>query len=210
MATATALSKLDLYKAHAAEYATPRKPVLLDVKSAKYLAVSGTGAPGGEEFQRCIGALYGTAYTIKMMEKFAGHHDYSVCKLEAQYWAGECGADFAATPPAEWRWKIMIRTPDFITARHLKQAVASLRAKGKEGDFEAVQLESIHEGKCVQVLHVGPYEREPESIEKMRTAAAEAGYEFLGPHREIYLSDPRRVAPEKLKTILRIPVEKVS
>jgi hypothetical protein len=147
------------------------------------------------------------AFTIKMTSKFAGR-DYAVCKLEAQFEAGECGGDFAATPPEEWRWKLMIRTPDVVGSKELRAGLENLAKRGKEGEFEAVKLEAIREGKCVQMLHVGPYDREPETIEKMRVAAGEAGYEFRGPHHEIYLSDPRRVTPEKLKTILRIPVDK--
>jgi hypothetical protein len=206
MATATA-TKLDLYKEHRADYATPRAPGIIEIAPAKYLTVEGQGKPGGDAFQQAVGALYGMAYTTKMNSKFAGH-DYTVCKLEGQYFAGECGAAFASTPLEEWRWKLMIRTPEFIGATEMRAAIATLAERGKEGAFDSVKLETIREGKCVQMLHVGPYDKEPESIEKMRAAAAEAGYEFRGPHHEIYLSDPRRVAPEKLKTILRIPVDK--
>jgi AraC family transcriptional regulator len=203
MTTAT-LTKLDLYKEHAADYATPRKPVLLNIAPAKYLTIVGSGKPGGDDFKQKIGALYGMAFTVKMASKFAGQ-DYTVCKLEGQFWAGECGADFANTPKDEWRWKLMIRTPEFIGAKEMRAAIA---AKSERDDLKDVKLETIREGKCVQVLHVGPYEKEPESIEKMRAAAEDAGYEFHGVHHEIYLSDPRRVTPEKLKTILRIPVDR--
>jgi len=206
MATATA-TKLDLYREHARDYATPRKPVLIDIAPAKYLTVQGQGTPGGEAFQKAIGALYGMAFTIKMASKFDGR-DYAVCKLEAQYEAGECGGDFASTSPDQWHWKLMIRTPEFIGASQLRAAVAALAERGKEGAFDSVELETIREGKCVQVLHIGPYDKEPETIETMRAAAGEAGYRFRGPHHEIYLSDPRRVAPEKLRTILRIPVDR--
>jgi hypothetical protein len=206
MATATA-TKVDLYKEHAADYATSRKPVIIVIAPAKYLTIDGQGKPGGEAFQQAIGALYGMAYTTKMASKIAGQ-DYAVCKLEAQYEAGECGADFGGTSPEEWRWKLIIRTPEFVGAKHLRAAAESLAKRGKEGAFEAVKLETIREGKCVQMLHVGPYDKEPGTIEKMRVAADEAGFEFRGAHHEIYLSDPRRVALEKLKTILRIPIDK--
>jgi hypothetical protein len=207
MPTAVA-AKVDLYKEHANEYATPRDPVLIDTKPAKYLTIEGRGKPGGPEFEQGIGALYAMAYTMKMTHKFAGGQDYAVCKLEAQYWAGECGADFGKTPPEQWRWKLMIRTPEFMGTKELRSAAASLAAKGKGADVDRVQLETVREGRCVQVLHVGPYDREPESIERMRTSAAEKKYDFKGPHHEIYLSDPRRAAPEKLRTILRIPVQR--
>ena len=205
MATATA-TKIDLFKDHASEYAMPRKPVLLDVGKAKYLTIEGSGEPGGPVFQEKIGALYTIAYTIKMTMKFSGGQDYAVSKMEAQWWAGDCGGAFQSTPKEQWRWKLMIRTPEFVGARELKAAAEAALKKGKTVPVNEVKLETIREGKCVQMLHVGPYDREPESIEKMRAAAAEQGYDFHVAHHEIYLSDPRRVAPERLRTILRIPV----
>src|SRR5215831_14077519 len=106
-----ALPKLDLYKVHKADYAAPKRPALVRLKSATYLAINGQGAPGGDEFTACIGALYGMAFTIKMTRKFAGQQDYSVCKLEGQwFFDGDC----AAIPREQWKWKLMIRTPDFI------------------------------------------------------------------------------------------------
>ena len=115
---------------------------------------------------------------------------------------------FRLNSSGRMRWKLIIRTPKFVGGKELRAAVDSLAKRGKEGDFSAAKVETISEGKCVQMLHVGPYDKEPESIEKMRAVAAEAGCEFRGPHHEIYLSDLRRVAPEKLKTTLRIPVDK--
>jgi hypothetical protein len=197
--------KIDLYKLHKNEYVTPRKPVLIGMKPAQYLAISGEGAPGGQRFSACIGALYGAAFTIKMTRKFAGKQDYVVCKLEGQW---HFGGDPAAVPKEKWRWKLLIRTPDFITPADLKQAVAKLLAKGKPPTIKEVKLERIDEGQCVQVLHVGPYEREKETMEIMCSFAASQGFEFAGLHHEIYLSDPRRVPAERLKTILRQPVRR--
>src|SRR5690242_11015006 len=109
--------KLDLYKIHKSDYVTPKKPVLIKIKPAQYLAVDGQGAPGGDRFTACIGALYGVAFTVKMTRKFAGKQDYAVCKLEGQwFFAG----DPAATPKAQWKWKLLIRTPDFIQAKDLQ------------------------------------------------------------------------------------------
>ena len=195
--------KLDLYKLHKAEYATPKKPVLLQSKPAQYLAIKGQGAPGGERFTACIGALYGVAFTIKMTRKFAGKGDYAVCKLEGQWFFD---GDLAKIPKDQWQWKLMIRTPDFITEADRKQAVATLLKKGKSGEVKDVKLETIDEGQCVQMLHVGPYEKEPETIALMRSFSESKGLKLAGPHHEIYLSDPRRVPPERLKTILREPV----
>ena len=199
--------KLDLYKLHKTEYAATRKPALVDVQPATYLAVSGQGAPGGALFTACIGALYGMAFTIKMTRKFAGKQDYAVCKLEGQWWS-DPAADFASLPKDQWLWKLMIRTPDFIKEDDLHQAVAVLCKRGKGEGTDHVRLESLAEGPCVQMLHVGPYEKECETIALMKAFAEKQQLQFSGKHHEIYLSDPRRVPPERLKTILRQPVRR--
>jgi hypothetical protein len=198
-------SKIDLYKQHKAEYAATRKPVLVKISKGCYLAIEGQGAPGTEIFTASIGALYGVAFTVKMTRKFSGRQDYTVCKLEAQWW---CDGDqeFITAPRQTWRWKLLIRTPGFINQKEVDDAVGVLRKRGKGKEAERVRLESLFEGKCVQMLHVGAYEREHETVGSMNAFAASQGLSFNGRHHEIYLSDPRRVAPEKLKTILRIPV----
>jgi hypothetical protein len=199
--------KIDLYKLNRNEYVTPKQPVLIRTKPAHYLAISGQGAPGGDRFSACIGALYALAFTIKMTRKFAGKQDYAVCKLEGQWFFD---GDPAAIPKEQWRWKLLIRTPDFITERDRAQAVATLVKRSKPREVEEVKLEGIVEGPCVQMLHVGPYEREHETVALMRKFAESKGLGFAGVHHEIYLSDPRRVSPERLKTILRQPVSRKS
>src|SRR5579859_462308 len=149
-------TKLDLYKLNKAEYVTPRKPELIRIKPAHYLTIAGQGSPGGERFTACIGALYGMAFTIKMTRKFAGKQDYGVCKLEGQWFFD---GDPGAIPKEEWRWKLMIRTPAFITKQDLSAAVATLLKRGKAREVEEVRLEKIHEGPCIQMLHLGPYEK---------------------------------------------------
>jgi hypothetical protein len=200
-----AKEKVDLCKLHKDEYVTPKNPVLIQTKPAQYLAIAGQGAPGGERFTACIGALYGMAFTIKMTRKFAGKQDYTVCKLEGQWFMD---GDFSKIPKTQWRWKLLIRTPDFIKQDDCKKAVATLLKRGKPREVEEVKLETIGEGQCVQMLHVGPYDREGETIALMRAFAESEGLKFAGPHHEIYLSDPRRVPPERLRTILREPVAK--
>jgi len=198
-------SKIDLYKQHKAEYAATRKPALVRIGKAQYLSIEGQGAPGSELFTASIGALYGVAFTVKMTRKFSGRQDYAVCKLEAQWWC-DGRQDFTAAPQRDWQWMMLIRTPDFIIQKDVESAVAVLLKRGKEKDVERVRLESLSEGNCVQMLHVGPYDKEHETIGLMKTFAASKGLSFQGRHHEIYLSDPRRVAPAKLKTILRMPV----
>jgi hypothetical protein len=202
--------KLDLYKEHKAEYVAAKAPVLVKVSPAKYLAVDGRGEPGGEAFTAGVGALYGSALTIKMARKFAGKGDYKVCGLEGLWWTDRKVLSPADLPARqEWQWKLLIRVPEFIRSADLKSALAALEKKGKSPQA-AVRLETIREGLCVQMLHVGAYGDEPKTIAAMHALVRENGLAFKGPHHEIYLSDPRRVAPERLKTILRHPVEKVS
>lgn len=200
--------KVDLYKLHQQDYVTPKKPVLLTIKKATYLAIEGKGEPGGEAFGERIGALYGAAFTIKMTRKFGGEQDYAVCKLEAQWWGDDGANDFSNLPKEKWCWKLLIRTPAFVRKTELNKAVAVLLKRGKAETVKEVRLEFLTEGRCVQMLHVGPYEREHETIALMRAHAENNGLKLEGRHHEIYLSDPRRVPAERLKTILRHPVAK--
>ena len=201
--------KLDLYKEHKAEYAASKgKPVLVEVGPALYLTIEGQGAPGSEAFQAAVGAMYGVAFTIKMTRKFAGQGDYKVCHLEGLWWHKTRRSDFMNAPRREWRWKLLIRVPEFIGADDLTEAQQTLAAKGKGPEINQVKLERIEEGPCVQMLHVGPFADEPRTITAMREFAETGGLTFGGRHHEIYLSDPRRVPPERLRTILRHPVRR--
>lgn len=198
--------KLDLAELWKSDFAAPRRPVVLEIKLAVYLAIEGRGEPGGADFTARIGALYGMAYTIKMTRKFGGLQDYTISKLEAQWWGRDGESDFAALPKADWRWRLMIRTPEFVTDSELAAARTALHKRGKDAGTQDVHLFRFSEGPCVQMLHVGPYEQEPATVEKMRVFAGSRTMHLHGLHHEIYISDPRRVAPERLKTILRRPV----
>lgn len=197
--------KLDLYKVHKTEYVATKKPVLVKTRPAKYLTISGRGAPASAEFQNSIGTLYGVAFSMKMAQKFAGM-DYKVCPLEGLYWGSGKEENVGWIDPNKWNWMLVIRAPDFIKEKDLQQAIVQLRAKGKAGDFEKVKLESIDEGSCVQMLHLGPYNQENRTIDQMLAFAKQKGLTCRGRHHEIYLSDPRRVPPDRLRTILRFPV----
>ena len=200
--------KVDLYKMHKTEYAAPKKPSLVETEPALYMTIEGRGEPASEALQGKVAALYGMAYSVKFASKFAGR-DFAVCKLEGLWGVGEeSAAEFAQMPSEHLKWKLMIRMPDFVGDQQLGEARESLHEKGKVGNFEAVRLETIEEGPCVQMLHIGPYEQEQHTAEQMRTFAVEHGYEPHMWHHDIYLSDPRRVPQEKLKTILRHPVRK--
>jgi hypothetical protein len=198
--------KLDLYKTFAADYAATRTPALVEPHAAQYLAIEGRGEPGGTAFTTRLGLLYNVAFTIKMAKKFAGI-DYAVCKLEGLWWGqAKRGTTFLDEPRSQWRWQLLIRTPDFITAADRSAALEQLRERGKDPAVADVKLVRLDEGRSIQLLHVGPYDAEPESLERMHALARAHKLKPHGLHHEIYLSDPRRVPAARLKTILRMPV----
>jgi hypothetical protein len=141
-----------------------------------------------------------------MTRKFAGEQDYKVSTLEGLWWNAPGGKWLKDIPPEKWSWCLLIRTPDFITGKDLRQAVEKLSAK-KKPLIEEVRIEEMEEGKCVQMLHVGPYSEEAATIAAMIQFAEGNNLRLHGKHHEIYFSDPRRVKPEKLRTILRLPVK---
>ena len=145
-------------------------------------------------------------YTIKMTRKYTGLPDYTICKLECQWWLADGSAGFDQVPQEQWFWRMLIRTPEAVTGDDLCEAQGKLQAKGKTLTVREVTLESLSEGECVQMLHVGPYEQEGKTFKQMEAYAQERGLHFHGRPHEIYLSDCRRVPPERLKTILRHPV----
>jgi hypothetical protein len=208
MKTAEKSEKVDLYREYCKEYAASRNPALVKVGPATYLSISGQGAPGSNAFTGAIGALYGVAFTVKMTRKFAGRRDYVVSKLEGLWPDFSCGE--VVPDKNQWNWQMLIRTPQFVTLKEVTQATAVLLKRGKGAEVQRVSLETLNEGLCVQALHVGPYENESTTIVAMKSFAEGEGLKLRGAHHEIYLSDPRRVAPAKLKTILRHPVERVA
>lgn len=203
---ATDKNRIDLFRLHKEEYAAPKKPAVVAVGAANYLSVAGTGGPAGAEFETKIGALYAAAYTVKMTRKFAGLQDYVIGKLECRWTLPGGGRRFDEVPVEQWLWRMLIRTPDFVGKRDLNEAVKKLVEKGKGEGSEHVELHRLPREKCVQMLHVGPYDREGETVERMLARLEEEGLVPGEVHHEIYLSDPRRVAPEKLRTIFRLPL----
>ncbi len=215
----TGREKLDLVKLHPQCFTAPRAPQTMHFGPLPYLTLAGRGAPESPAFQRAIQALYGVAYTLKFARKALGE-DFKVCPLQAQwfvdeYAAAEAGTAGAAADPLSalvaapretWRWKLLMLVPDFINADEVRATGAALAAKKDLPEARAVALESFNEGVCVQILHVGPYATEPDSYAKLLALMQLERTRPRGPHHEIYLSDPRRTAPEKLRTILRQPV----
>lgn len=188
------------------------EPEVVDLPAARFLVFEGEGAPESAAFQTAVGALYGLAYTLKFENKKAGGADFEVSPLEALWWAKspKSAFDFQKTPRAKWRWKAMIRVPDRITRAGVEAARRVLIAKRGEGAASQVSLERIKEGPAVQVLHVGPYATELASIAKLQALMRASRLRPRGYHHEIYLGDPRRAKPERLKTILRQAVARGS
>ncbi len=197
--------KLNLYVKCKADYVASKTPVLITIKPAQYLALEGQGAPGGQAYRDALETLYGMAFQIKMNSKFDGL-DYSLCKIEALWWGRGGAAGFASEPREAWRWQLLMRTPDFIGEKHRAQAIEAQLARGKPLQTADVALITLDEGRCVQMLHVGTYDQEAGTLAAMREFAAGQGLQPSGRHHEVYLSDPRRVPPERLRTLLRQPV----
>jgi len=202
-------TKVDLLELHKSEYTAGRKPMLIETRPALYLTISGQGPPGGTIFTEKVGALYGVAYTVKMTRKHDRGQDYAICKLEGQWWCEPDSVGLENVPVEQWFWKMMIRTPDFVTSAEVNRAASLLLDRGKSMSTNEVILELLSEGLCVQALHRGPYDREHETIRVMSEFAQKEGLEPHGRLHDIYLSDPRRMPPERLKTILRQPVRGV-
>jgi len=199
------MDKIDLFKLHKADYIAPKKPQLCQVDNGHYLAINGMGGPGEESFNDAVTALYAVAYTVKMTRKKMALGDYVICKLEARYWSEE-GKCLSQADKSQWHWQLMIRTPVNVELNDIEQAAKVLTEKGKTQSVNNVNLIEHEFSHCIQMLHIGPYEEESRTIEEMAAFSKEHRLVATGEHCEIYISDPRRIPAERLKTILRMPV----
>lgn len=206
----------DYKKEYKEFYLPPKKPTIVTVPAMSYLAVRGQGNPNDEngEYKASIGMLYAIAFTIKMSKKsshqIAGYFDYVVPPLEGFWWQdGIEGFDY--THKEKVHFISVIRLPDFVTKETFTWAIEEATRK-KQQDFSQVEFLTYDEGVCVQCMHIGSYDDEPGTIEAMHTYAAEQGYVLdlsdQRLHHEIYLSDPRKSAPDKIRTVVRHPIRK--
>ena len=184
-----------------------KKIVIVEVPPMNYFMGDGEGGPAAESYQQAIEALYGLSFTVKFDVKKGVGLDYTVMPLEGLWWAKDITA-FSADRKDEWLWKMMIMQPDYVTAKHVNAATKQLREKKNPLALDKIRFESYHEGPSVQILHIGPYDDEGPTIAQMHKFIDENGYQLHMKHHEIYLSDPRRSKPEKLKTVLRQPITK--
>ena len=205
------------YKKEYREFYMPaRRPEIIDVPEMNFIAVRGKGDPNEEEgeYKEAMNLLYGIAYTIKMSKKgdrrIEGYFDYVVPPLEGFWWQeGISGVDYAHKE--EFNWISVIRLPDFVKKEDFYWAVREAAVK-KKTDFSKVEFLTIKEGLCVQCMHVGPYDDEPETVRMMDEFIEQQGYvndlNDTRRHHEIYLSDARKTDPAKLKTVIRHPIKK--
>lgn len=200
--------KIDLKKQHKAFFAPKKTPGIVEIPALPYLMIDGAGAPESEAFKDAVAALFSAAYTLKFLVKGSGRTDFAVAPFGARWWADDMSA-FVAGRRDDWQWTVMIMQPDHVTAADLDATLAELsRKKKRVPTHDKLRLETLEEGTCVQVLHLGPYADEGPVIAGMHAYAEEQGYALTGKHHEVYLSDPRRTAPEKLKTVLRQQLKK--
>ena len=207
----------DFKKEYKEFYLAKNKPQIVTVPPMNYIAVRGTGDPNEERgaYKTAIAVLYAVSYTIKMSKlgdhRIDGYYDFVVPPLEGFWWQdGVQGVDY--TNKASFHWISVIRLPDFVTQEDFEWAVAEATRK-KKLDCSIAEFMTIDEGKCVQIMHIGPYDDEPATVAVMDQYLGANGYEndfsLTRMHHEIYLSDARKIAPEKWKTIIRHPIKKV-
>jgi hypothetical protein len=215
------MQKLDLKKDLKSLYVpSARKVEVVDVPAMKFVMIDGAIEPGmapgtSPLFQENMQALYSAAYTLKFTAKKRKEDpvDYPVMALEGLWWVED--GTFDIQKPGNWKYTVMIMQPEFVTAEMFSEALAQMRRKkGDQPAFGRLRLDRFREGPCVQALHIGPYAAEPATVQKMQAFMQENGYQDLvglgGKHHEIYMGDPRRADPAKLKTVLRHPVRKVN
>lgn len=205
--------KLEWRKQDKALYLPGKKPVLVHVPMQKFFVIDGTGNPNSEDFSLRVGALYAFAWTLKMMPKGGftpdGYEEYTMYPLEG-VWDGT--DDWDETQPLDKNklvYTIMVRQPDFLTQETFERVQGEVARKKDQPFLDAVRMQEAADGECLQMLHIGPYDDEPASFAQMHAFMDENGLQRKNTrHREIYLGDPRKGAPENRKTVLRYQVER--
>jgi len=184
---------------------TANKFTIVDVPAMKFLMVDGTGNPNTSlDFQEACNALYGMAYTIKFSIKPRGM-DFTVPPLEGLWWMEDM-TQFSTGNKDQWLWTVMIMQPDFVSREVVEQAADDLMRKKSPPALSKLRFETFHEGLSVQIMYFGAYADEGPTIARMHEYILAQGYQRRGKHHEIYMGDPRRTTPEKLKTVIRQPI----
>jgi len=201
------MEKIDLKKKYKELYNPPKKDFsIIEVPSLQYIMIDGKGDPNTSgAYQQVIETLYGLSFTLKFGLKKSQGLDYTVMGLEGLWWTADINS-FSMEHKDDWEWTMMMLQPDFITPELFESARKELKGKGKGPLADQARLERFDEGLCAQIMYIGAYDDEPPTIARMHEFIAANGYKLTGRHHEIYMSDARRVAPEKNRTILRQPV----
>jgi hypothetical protein len=199
------MTKIDMKKDHKALYRAKAECSLVDVPDIAYLMIDGTGDPNTNPYYgEAVSALYTVAYGVKFIAKAAGS-DHVVMPLEGLWWTDDM-AEFTQEDKSNWKWTMLIAQPDNITLDQVAEARDHAVGKKHLAAAATVRFERWEEGRAAQILHLGAYADEAPTITKLHEYIADSGLSLTGKHHEIYLSDPSRAAPEKLKTIVRQPI----
>ena len=207
------MEKVDLKKQLKAFYNPSAKaPVFVEIPAMQFLMVDGEGNPNtAQDYQDAVEALYSVSYTVKFMLKQEHGLDYTVMPLEGLWWGTPRGqTHFSEADKDLFKWTAMIMQPDFVTPALLQEGLRRAAAKKPLSALDKLRFETFSEGLVVRIMYFGAFDDEGPTIERLHQYAYDQGYELRGKHHEIYLSDPRRTAPEKLKTVLRHPVRLMS
>lgn len=203
--------KSDLKKQFPELYNPSRDPHIIDIPDMWFFMVDGTGYPGENPlYQEAMQLLYGASFTLKMSVMKPTGKDYVVPPLEGLWWADDMTVftESFMEKKDEWKWTSMIRIPDFINKEQIIKGLQLFKEKKNPENFHKIRYEKYSEGTVVQILHLGPFSEEGPVIANMHKYAEENGYVLHNKHHEIYLSDPRRTKPEKLRTVIRQPIKK--
>lgn len=199
------MEKIDLTQLDKTYYSAKSEPQLLDVTPYRYLTINGMSAPEDPRFTKAVEALYTVAHNVKFLYE-ATDQDFVIPKMEGQWWV-EGELPFEQTPREEWYWNIVIPMPGFVEEQQVEKAIQSAIDKKSLAQVSEVEFKRLDEGRSVQVLHIGSYEEEGPTLEKLFSFIQSNGLEVNGYHHEIYLSDPHTTPVDKLKTIIRYPVK---
>jgi hypothetical protein len=196
--------KIDYKKTLKELYAPPKTPVIVEVPEMRYLTVDGMGDPLSKEYSDAMQALFPVAYTLKFMVRKRQGIDYCVPPLEGLWWADDMST--FADDRKKWKWTSIIMQPEYVTSALFEEAVEQVKKKKAPEAIDKVRLGPYVEGACAQVMHIGPFSAEGPTVAYLHGFIEKSGYELAGKHHEIYLSDMRKVAPEKMKTVIRQPM----
>lgn len=207
------MQKVDYKKEDKHLYVPKSQPVIVDVPKMTFVSLHGTGDPNESEFSEATAALYSFSYAVKMSYKGStvpeNYYEYTVYPLEGVWDLVDLSKP--STDKSNYSYDIMIRQPDFLTKDWFDYFLESTQKKKPNPHLSQIEFISLEEGLCCQMMHMGPYDTEPESFKQMEAFCLENGYERISKtHREIYLSDPRKTQPQKMKTVLRFNVIKIN